>query len=452
MTFSTFFCGLHCYNFLDVRRRLKTVSCMRISPRAIVLMGLAFAHITVSGNWPNWRGPTSNGSTTDNGGPIKWDRTNNVAWRVALPEAGNSSPIIWEDRVFLTQAVGDRRTVLCIDRTSGKILWQSGPKYGAPELTMKDSNPYCAASPVTDGERVIAFFGSAGMYCFDFEGRQLWHADTGNISHQFGTASSPCLFGDLVFAYVGPGEKQWMVAVNKRSGQIIWRTEAPRPDAEEKAKISTNGPPVGSWSTPVIIDNGGRSEVVMSFAFRFGGFDAANGKLLWERGGLGLQTYVTPLVTDGMFIVMSGTAAHAVRPPNGPASEAEVVWTEPKGKFRFGSGVATETHVYYLSENGLAECWEKRTGKVLWQERLRGPGKKTTSWSSLSKAGDRIYAPNQSGDVFVFAAEPVFRVLSTNSVAEPTNASLALARGSVVMRTDQALWCFGTKGQTENAI
>jgi len=137
-------------------------------------------------------------------------------------------------------------------------------------------------------------------------------------------------------------------------------------------------------------------------------------------------------------IAQSGMTTLAVRPPD------EVVWTQPKSKFRFGSGIATEKHLFYLAENGLAECWEKQTGKVLWQERLQGPGKKTTSWSSLSMAGDKIYAPNQSGDVFVFAADPTFRVLSTNSVSEPTNASLAIAQGNIIMRTDRALWCFGS--------
>jgi hypothetical protein len=135
--------------------------------------------------------------------------------------------------------------------------------------------------------------------------------------------------------------------------------------------------------------------------------------------------------------------ALAVRPPADGGSEAETLWTQPKSKFRFSSGVTTEKNLYFLSENGFAECWDKSTGKILWQERLQGPGKKMTSWSSLSMAGNFIYAPNQSGDVFVFAAEPTFRTVSTNSVAEPTNASLALAQDNVIMRTDRALWCFG---------
>ena len=406
---------------------------------------LALNTIATASNWPNWRGPFGNGSTDEPSSafPISWSRTNNVLWRLELPEPGNSSPIVWGNRVFITQAEGTRRTVICVDRDTGKRLWQSGPTYDLPEPTMKDSNPYCAASPITDGTRVIAFFGSAGLYCFDFKGRELWHTELGKIAHMFGTASSPCLEGDLCYAFVGPGTNETMVAVNKRTGKIAWRTEALMPRPQDLTHVSTNGPPIGTWSTPQVIQHHGRKELIMSFDFRFGGYDARTGELLWDQDGLGLQTYVTPLWTDGILIPMSGTTALAVRPPPTKGKPVETLWTEPKAKFRFGSGVATTNYLFYVSENGIAECWEKNTGKVLWQERLQGPGKKNTTWSSPSLVGNVIYAPNQSGDVFAFSATRNFHLLSVNSVDEPTNASLALSQGHIVMRTDQSLWCFG---------
>jgi outer membrane protein assembly factor BamB len=411
----------------------------------ILLLCGAISGFCKQQDWPQWRGPNLNGATGDEGAPISWSATNNVVWRVALPEAGNSSPIVWKDRVFVTQAIGKRRALMCVDRNTGALLWTAGPTYDLPEPTMTESNPYCAASPVTDGKRVIAHFGSAGLYCYNFSGRELWRVDLGRIEHPFGPASSPCLDGDRCFVFVGPGESanEFMAAVDARTGKILWRTPALQPNAQEMSKVSSNGPPIGTWSTPLVIDAAGRKQLVIPFDFRFGGYDVKSGKLVWESAGLGLQTYVTPLWTDGMLIPMSGSATLAVRPPARQGGEVETVWTQTKSKFRFGSGVATERHLFYLSENGFAECWEKETGKVLWQERLQGPGKKTTSWSSLSKAADKIYAPNQSGDVFVFAADPAFKILSTNSVAEPTNASLAIARGNVIMRTDRALWCFG---------
>jgi outer membrane protein assembly factor BamB len=416
---------------------------------AVAIVSLAFflARLSASASdWPNWRGPDSSGSTADAATTVSWDPTNNVIWRVPLPEPGNSSPIVTRNRVFVTQPIGKRRAVVCVDRATGARLWEAGPVYEKPEETMKENNPYCSASPVTDGERVLAFFGSAGLYCFDLAGHELWHADLGSISHPFGTASSPVLSGENCFVYVGPGDKeQSMVAVNKRTGKVVWRSEALKPSPAEAAKISSNGPPVGSWSTPLVIHVDGSDQLVMPFAFRFGAYRPADGKLLWQSGGLGLQTYVTPSWTDGLLVVMSGTTALAVRPSKNAAPEPQIVWSQERGKFRFGSGVSTERHLYFLSENGLAECWDKMTGKVLWQERLAGPGKKRTTWSSLSKAGDRIFAPNQSGDVFTFAASPTFTPISTNSVAEPTNASLAHSDGQVFMRTEQALWCFGKK-------
>jgi outer membrane protein assembly factor BamB len=401
----------------------------------------------MANNWPSWRGPNANGATTQTGFPISWSATSNVLWRVELPEPGNSSPIIWKDRVFVTQAIGNRRALLCIDRRSGVVLWTAGPVYDQPEPAMKENNPYCAASPVTDGKRVIAHFGSAGVYCYDFKGRELWRADVGTISHPFGPASSPCLDENRLFVFVGPGASanEWIVALDKRTGKTLWRSPALQPNEQEMTKVSSNGPPVGTWSTPVVINPRSGKQVAMAFDFQLGSYDVKSGKLLWQRDGLGLQTYVTPLWTDGTLIAIGGTTTHAVRPPSRAGRAPETLWKQQRGKFRFGSGVATDTHLYFLSENGLAECWEKQTGKVLWQERLQGPGKKMTSWSSVSMAGDAIYAPNQSGDVFVFAAAPTFRLLSTNSIAEPTNASLALAHSNVVMRTDRALWCFGER-------
>src|SRR3954468_14382734 len=131
---------------------------MHISKRLVFVLPFLCSLMLSAADWPNWRGPASDGSTSESRFPISWDRTNNVLWRVALPERGNSSPIVWQDHVFVTQTAGNRRTLMCLNRKSGAILWQAGPTYDLPEETMKESNPYCSASPVTDGTRVIAFF------------------------------------------------------------------------------------------------------------------------------------------------------------------------------------------------------------------------------------------------------------------------------------------------------
>ena len=207
-----------------------------------VLLVAATAFSTPSGNWPGWRGPEGTGVSSEKNLPVKLGATENVRWRVQLPGPCNSSPIAWGDRVFVTQALdgGNRRTVMCFDRADGKLLWQSGEDYSDKEPTQQQNNPYCSATPVTDGERVIASFGSAGLYCYDFAGKELWHRNLGKMSHMFGNASSPLLYGDLCILPFGPDEKARLIAINKRTGETVWEVEPPKVDPSEQQ--SSEGP------------------------------------------------------------------------------------------------------------------------------------------------------------------------------------------------------------------
>ena len=198
------------------------------------LTGMILASTALAANWPAWRGADGTGVSAEKNLPLKWSATENVKWRIDLPERGNSSPVVWGDRVFVAQAVGDRRTLLCLDRATGKQLWQSGVTYTEREQTQRD-NPYCSATPVTDGERVIAAFGSAGLFCYDFSGKEVWKRDLGKMSHQFGNGSSPVLAGELCVFNFGPDEKARVVAVNKRTGEIAWEVAAPGANAEPPA-------------------------------------------------------------------------------------------------------------------------------------------------------------------------------------------------------------------------
>ena len=183
----------------------------------------------LAGPWPAWRGPDGTGVTSEKGLPLQWTSSENVVWRADLPERGNSSPIVWGDKVFVTQAVSSsqQRTVMCFDRATGKVLWQSGPTYTGRESTQRD-NPYCSATPATDGERVVASFGSAGLYCYDFAGKELWHRDLGPMNHMFGNAASPVIVGDLCILNFGPDEKARLIAVNKNTGETAWEAQAPK--------------------------------------------------------------------------------------------------------------------------------------------------------------------------------------------------------------------------------
>lgn len=438
-------------------------------------------------NWPGWRGPKGDGVSLEKDLPVQWTDKDNVRWRVELPGPGNSSPIVWGDRVFVSQAVNaeNRRTLMCLDLATGKLLWQSGVTYTDKEQT-QENNPYCAGTPATDGERVYVSLGSPGVYAYDFAGKEVWHRDLGPLNHMFGTAVSPVVHGDLVIVNHGPTEKSRLVALNRKTGEIVWEVEPPKPDPEELQQAgpggrgrggpggpggpgagpggSPGGPggpgggpgrgrgggggAGGSWSTPIVVSAGGHDELVVGFPYRLVGLDPKTGKQLWFSKGLGGSIYTTPLSAGERVVASSGGigggSAIAVKPGgSGDVTETQRLWRLERVKSAFGSGVVHEGHLYTISQEGIVECSELATGKSLWQERLTGPGAQTGTWSSMLLAEGRIYVPNKSGDVFVLRAVPKFEVASTNSVGEPTNASLAAANQSLLLRTSKALWCLG---------
>ena len=582
-------------------------------------------------NWPAWRGPEGSGVCQEQNLPSKWSTNENIRWRMALPEPGNSSPIVWGTRVFVTQAVQaeHRRTVMCFDRATGKMLWQSGVTYTEPEQT-QESNPYCAGTPATDGQHLFACFGSAGIYAYDFDGKEAWHRDLGKLNHMFGNAISPILYGDLCILNFGPDPKARLIALNKKTGETVWEAEPPKPDESERQqgpggrgfgpgtfmapmlltqadtngdqKISKDefaaladawfdkldpdktgkvdqqqfsdrfpelfpsppgfagrgpgpgpagggprpgggrpsgagaglfaaadadkdglltrtelkdtfakwfgawdkdssgsldeaklrdglnsvigmppmggpmggpggrgpggpggggprgpgggpggmGDPTGSWSTPVVINAAGRDELVVNFPYRLAGYDPKTGKELWLSKGLTGAIYTTPLWGEGTLVAISsgmgaGSAIGLKPGGSGDVTESQRAWRLARIKNSIGSGIIHGGHFYALTAEGIAECYELQTGNRVWEERLQGPSSRNSSWSSMLLAGDKIYVPNQSGDVFVLRASPKFELLSCNSINEPTNASLAASDGELFLRTDKALWCFATQ-------
>ncbi len=205
--------------------------------RAVVTL-LAFSATlsAVAENWPAWRGPQGSGVSAEKMLPLTWTKTDNVRWRVDLPGPGNSSPIVWGDRVFVSQAVEaeSRRTLMCFNRADGKLLWQKGVTYTEDEPT-HDTNPYCAGTPATDGQYVYVCFGSPGVFAYDFDGNEVWHRDLGKLIHIFGTAVSPVVVGDLCIVNYGPGQNARLVALNKLSGDIEWEVKPPTVDPSELA-------------------------------------------------------------------------------------------------------------------------------------------------------------------------------------------------------------------------
>src|SRR5688572_21418534 len=319
--------------------------------RMICLWLGVLAFPSLAANWPTWRGENALGVANETKLPLKWSATENVLWKVPLPERGNSTPVVWKDKIFLTQAVDERRTVMCLDRQSGKTLWQSGTSYNEQEET-HETNPYCSASPVTDGERVVAWFGSAGVFCYDMNGKELWRVDLGKQSHTWGFASSPLIHGDLCLMYFGPGDAAALIALDKRSGKEAWRAKDP-PLEKRKRTDGFRGQEekgiVGSFSSPILIDANGRTELVMTYPQLICAYDPKTGKELWRCDGLNELLYGSPIAGEGVVVAMGGfqgTTVAVKAGGNGNVTDTHRLWRHERTQNRLGSGVIHESHVY----------------------------------------------------------------------------------------------------------
>jgi outer membrane protein assembly factor BamB len=410
-----------------------------------LVITVAFSSSTIAENWPGWRGPRGDGTCTEKGLPTTWSTTENVAWKIALPERGNSTPVVWGDRVFVTQAIEKerRRTLMCFDRKEGKLLWQKGTEWKEKELT-HGTNPYCASSAVTDGERVVAWFGSAGIFCYDNDGNELWKRDLGIQKHIWGYGASPVLHGDLCYLNFGPGERSFLIALNKKTGETVWNHDEPyNKNGTDEAK-SGNPDYTGSWSSPLFREVNGRNELLISFPFRVCGMDPATGKEFWTCTGTNALAYTSPLFADGLVVGMGGYNGMSIALKaggSGDVTNEQRLWRHPKTKQRIGSGVIHNGHIYIHNDPGIAECIELATGKLIWEERLKGG----VNWSSVMLADNLCYTITQEGACNVFKASPKFELVATNLLGEQSNSSIVPSDGQLFIRTHQNLWCIGSR-------
>lgn len=402
-------------------------------------------HPVMGQNWTSWRGDAAgSGTTALQGLPLKWDKDTNVRWRVSLPEAGNSTPIVHGDKVFVTQAetASHWRGLLCYELATGKLLWKQGVTYDQEERTHR-TNPYCSASPTTDGQIVIASYGSAGLAAYTLEGTPLWHRDLGKIDHTWGNSSSPLLHGDLCLHYHGPGKGAQLIALNKTTGETVWQWEEPEWQPGERTdgfKGQGEGV-IGSFSTPILIEQAGRQELIMSFPMEMKAFAPTTGELLWTCGGLNPLVYTSPMFADGVALAFGGYRGNSIGVKaggKGDVTSSHRLWHEEQHNGGIGTGVIHDGHYYYHDSGGIVCCLDVPTGKTVWKERLPGAGK---SWGSFVLAGDLIYTLSQAGDTVVFRPNPKnLDVVSQADVGEQTNSSLVPIAGGFLIRTHSALW------------
>ncbi len=409
-------------------------------------------------NWPQWRGPQGTGETAAAGAVTQWGPEQNVKWRIELPEAGNSTPVVWEDKVFFTQPLSEtnQRAIFCVDRNTGHQLWQRAVAHSQPEASHK-TNPYCSASPVTDGERVIAWFGSAGLICWDMDGNELWRRDLGTQEHMWGYGSSPIIYRDLCVLQFGPGTNEFLLAVNKATGETRWQVDALDDNAERalsgpendgQANSFTSDEPRdqrlrGAWNTPIVVEVDGHTELVALLPRRVSAFDPSTGDLLWTCGGAAPLAYASPMESDGVVVALGGYggASLAVRAGGrGDVTQTHRIWHKPKDGSWLGTGVTDKGAIYVCNMGGVLHCLDVQTGEELWKDRVDGGG----TWSSITQTDDgKMFLLTKSGTTTVFQpSKDGLKLVAENELDESTNASVVIAGSDVLIRTDEALWCF----------
>lgn len=405
--------------------------------------------------WPSWRGPTGDGVVGGSAYATEWSAERNIRWKVPLPEPGNSTPIVWGDRIFLTQAVGNQRQVHCLDLGTGRKLWAQGVTFDGSDPTHRQ-NPHCSASAVTDGERVVAWFGSAGLWACDMQGTQLWHRQLGKQTHEWGVGISPLIHNGLCIIQCGAGDREFLTAFDLTRGDVVWQVDTPRADKdpigevgpEDLSESSRSGVQKlrGAWATPRIVRFRGDDQLIVCSPLRVSAYDPGSGALVWTCRGLGPLVYAGPIVHSDRVVALGGyhSASVAVRlGGSGDVTESHRLWREPRGRSWLGSGIAYDGHMYLQDMQGILHCFGQGGLKPVGRKRLAGSEGNNASWSSLSRAGDKLYVVNQSADVFVVNANPSLELLAKNSLRERTNSSLAFAGGNILLRTHDHLWCIG---------
>ena len=420
---------------------------------ALLLFGFALPlspSFVLAGNWPSWRGDLAgSGLSPETKLPQQWDEKKNIVWRIDLPDRGNATPVIWGDKIFINQAVEDEgyRGLMCINKKDGKLLWKQGVTYEEKERT-HSQNPYCSASPASDGERVIVSYGSAGLYCYDMEGKELWKRDFGALSHTWGNATSPVIYKNLCIYYHGPDKtKGRIIALDKTNGKTVWEFKEPvwkpvnRTDGFEGRDA---GGVIGSWSTPIIIPSASGDQLVMSFPMQVKAFHPETGKELWSSDGLNPLIYTSPMYGSDTVVVMGGYKGNTVSVKTdgkGDVTGSKRIWHKVQDKGGIGTGLIKGDHLYYQDGGGTLYCADLKSGKLLWTQSLPGTAR---TWGSLFAAGDHIYTLSQTGETVVFkSGTDSYEQVAHNKISEKTNSSIAASDGRLYIRTWEGLWCIG---------
>lgn len=474
----------------------RTVGRTRFTPLARVAAGVCLAGLCggsallADNNWPQWRGPQGTGAVAEASPPTQWSETQNLKWKVPLPGEGSGTPIIWGDKIFIQTAISAGKSpgegagqspaaqqapprqpgqpgvpggrpspgqrpggrpgggfgggaapttaykfdVLCLDRATGKTLWQKTVAQTVPHEGHHRDHSFASYSPVTDGKVLISFFGSRGLHCLDLDGNVKWSKDLGKMQTRngFGEGSSPALHGNtVVVVWDHEGKDDFVAAFDRETGKELWRT----PRSEDTG-----------WSTPLIVEHEGRAQVITSGANKVRSYDLETGKQIWEVGPLTTNVIPAPVAGDGMVYVMSGFRgaqlfAIKLGKTGDLAGTDAIVWEHKKGTPYVPSPLLYQGRLYFFSgNNAILSVFDAKTGKpIIDTARLE---EMQNVYASPVGAGDHVYLTARNGVTQVIkAGGEKLEVVATNKLDERIDASPAVVGKQIFLRGEKSLYC-----------
>jgi outer membrane protein assembly factor BamB len=437
----------------------------------VCLAALCVGAAPSGGNWPSFRGPWASGVADGQQLPDRWDgaRGENVKWKTFIPGLAHSSPVIWGDRLYVTSAISslgaatfkhglygegdaspDRSVhkwkLYSLDKRTGRVVWEATAYEGVPREKRHVKSTYANSTPATDGRHVVVFFGSQGLYCYSPDGRLLWKKDLGVLDlgaydapeYEWGTASSPIIFKNLVIVQCDTQKQDFLLAADLETGATVWKA-----DRDE----------LPSWGTPTVYAGAGRVELVTNASNFIRGYDPETGKELWRLGGSSQITAPTPVWADDLIVVASGRRPEApifvlragasgdITLGKGLSSSDQIAWSRQQRGPYMPTPLIYGSCLYVLGNPGILDCYDLRSGKEIYRQRIPHQG---GGFSGSPVAADgRIYLPSEDGDIFVVKAGTDFTLLSTNPMGERLMATPALSDGRMFVRGEHHVFAIG---------
>lgn len=440
----------------------------------VIVLWLSSAASATPPNWPSFRGPFASGVAKDDKPPTTWNvkTGENIKWKTPIPGLAHSSPIVWGDRVYLTTVVGEKPNptlrvglygespdnpeefshdyrLLALDAHTGEIIWQKTAYRGVPKTQRHIKSSHGNSTPATDGNRIIAFFGSEGLYCYATNGMLRWKKNLGLLDSgafdlpevQWGFGSSPIIHDDLVIVQCDVNNDSFISAFDLGNGRPIWRNKR-----DEQP----------GWGTPTIYTGGRIPQVIVNGYKHIGAYDARVGNVIWRMHGGGDIPVPTPIVAHDLIFITNAhgpqapvyairTSAHGdITLPPGETSSAHIAWSYNRGGCYMQTPLVYGDLLYTCRNNGTLTCYEARTGEIKYRKRLGGG---STGFSASPVAVDgKIYFTSEEGDIHVIKAGPIFGLMAVNSMDEITMATPAIAHDTLYVRTQHHLYAIGKAG------